>query len=559
MACTTFRTLIGAAALCLTGAAYAQQDAYDIVIRNGRVIDGTGNGWFHADVALKDGKIAAIGDLSNAEAARELDATDRFVAPGFIDVHTHSDDGLYEQPEAANFLRNGVTTIISGNCGGSVLDVEYFFTRLKETGLGPNSATLVGHNTILRNAKGLAAGALTDEQWEKARAFVRKAMEDGAVGLSTGLIYDPGTWSDTEEIIELQKVASEYGGIYVSHIRGEGAGILDSIDEALRIGRETNSRVQISHFKLPTLVAASIGGSDVTLQKVYDARSAGQEVWLDQYPYTASSTTMNTLLPKWVREEGPEAAKETIQNPEKREKIMADMTEDFKSRDDLSYAVITTSRAYPDFTGLNVKEVAQVLKLRKEKGEDVDWKSARKNGELPEVTKDEQFEAVLDIYLKGGAGGVFHSMDEKEVSNIMRSPIVAIASDSGVRTFGEGHPHPRGYGTNARVLGEYVRTRGIIGWEEAIRKMSSLPALAFRFEKRGLLREGYWGDVVVFDPETITDNATYDNPHNYSTGFDYVLVNGVIVVEKDELTGELPGMPIHGPGTVHREAEVAAK
>jgi N-acyl-D-amino-acid deacylase len=304
----------------------AEQAPLDIKIVNGRVLDGSGNAWFLADVGVRDGRIVEVGDLSDAAAKREVDATGLVVAPGFIDVHTHADGDVFDLPLATNFVRDGVTTIVTGNCGGSVLDVGEYLDRVDRDGVGVNVATLIGHNSVIREQKGSVAEQVTDEQLEAARARVRKAMEEGAVGMSTGLIYLPGLWSPTEEIIELQRVAAEYGGIYATHMRNEGTGIMAAIDEALRVGEETGSRVQISHFKLPAH-AQRLLGNTATMEKVFAARARGMEVWVDQYPYTASSTGITTLLPDWVLENGGEAARKILQDEEQVARVRQEMAE----------------------------------------------------------------------------------------------------------------------------------------------------------------------------------------------------------------------------------------
>lgn len=525
------------------------QPRFDLLIRNGQIFDGSGNPWFYGDVAIDGGKIAAIGALSDAEARRVIDATGLAIAPGFIDVHTHADSDIYRIPLAENFIRDGVTTIVTGNCGGSVRDVGAYFARIdKRTTL--NVATLIGHNTTLRSVKGDKAGDLTPEQMERAKQIIRQAMLDGAVGMSTGLIYIPGQWSKTEEIIELNKVASEFGGIYASHMRNEAGEILTAIDEALRIGREGGTRVQISHFKLPTAAAKRIGGSDATLQRVSDARAAGQEVWVDQYPYTASSTSLTTLIPDSILESGGDTARELLATPKGHEQAMKAMHQSHavaRGRKHFGYAVIASCRAYPQYNGKSILEVAQIRKATQNGGAEL-LTSATQPSTAGDVTMEDQYRAIIDIYLKGGASMVFHSMDETEVSNIMRHPLVSIASDSGVRSFGIGVPHPRGYGTNARVLGQYVREKKLIPLEEAIRKMSSMPALAFRLNDRGLLRPGYAADVVIFDPKTVTDKATFQQPHQYSEGFTHIIVNGEVVMEGGNMTGATPGGPLYGPG-----------
>jgi N-acyl-D-amino-acid deacylase len=533
---------------------------YDLIIRHGKVIDGTGNAWFHADVAIAGDRIAAIGDCSADSAKLEIDATNLVVAPGFIDVHTHVDDDIFKLPLAENFVRDGVTTIVSGNCGGSVGDVKAFFTRLEKNGSAVNNATLFGHNTVLRKLKGSVATKLTPAQLAEGKRLVDRAMLDGAIGFSTGLIYTPGTWSDTEEIIELAKPAGARGGIYATHMRSEGGRIMDAIDEALRVGREAGCRVEISHFKLPVVSANALGrgrtlkaGSDATLAKVEAARRAGMEVWLDQYPYTASATTMSTLLPDWVLEQGGDEAKKILTNPAKLPKVLADMKDQHEIRNkrkDLSYAVVNTSKGHPDFAGKTVMQVAQILKLRHANPPQTQLLTDAGKLSTTDVTMEDQYRAVIELYVSGGASGVFHSMDEVEVTNILRHPLIGVASDSGSREVGVGMPHPRGYGTNARVLGRYVRELKVMTLEDAIRKMTSQPATAFRMKDRGLLRPGAFADVTIFDPAAVADQATFENPHQYSTGIKSVLVNGTVVFDGQKMTGAKPGHPIYGPARV---------
>ena len=533
----------------------------EIVIRKGRIVDGTGNAWFYGDVLVRADKIVAIGKVSPKPDAEVIDATGLVIAPGFIDVHTHADsDAIGSRCE--NFIRNGVTTLVVGNCGGSPRDVGDYFGRLRAKGSGCNAAVLIGHNTILDMTKGDAAGDLTPQQMAKAKAIVDEAMRDGAVGLSTGLIYKPGTYSKTEEIIELAKIASQHGGIYATHMRDEGTDILDAIDEALRIGREANCRVEISHFKLPKDVANRLGGAAATLGKVEAARAAGQEVWVDQYPYTASSTGLNTMLPDWVFDKGNDEARKRMADPEQVEKMISDMrknNEVRRKRTSLAYAVIASSRAEPTLAGRNMLEVAQLFKLREQtKGTDgvVELLSVDPK-KLPKVTMDDQYRAVIDLARRGGAQMVFHTMDEQEVADILKHPLVSVASDSGVRSLGSGMPHPRGYGTNARVLGRYVREKKLITLEDAVRKMTSMPATAFRMNDRGMVRVGYVADLTIFDPLTVSDKATFEKPHAHAVGVRHVIVNGRLVMKDAAMTGLLPGRPVYGPGAT-KTAEAAA-
>ena len=534
---------------------------YDVIIANGKVIDGSGNAWFYADIAIEKNKIVAIGNLAvNSPAALRIDATGKVVAPGFIDVHTHVDDDILKQPLAENFIRNGVTTIVSGNCGGSELDVAGFFKRIRETGSAVNNATLVGHNSVLRKVKGPIAAKLSGDQLEQAKAIVDQSMRDGAVGFSTGLIYTPGKWSDTQEIIELATVCGKYGGIYATHMRSESTGIARAIDEAVAIARASKCRLQISHFKLPTDAAISLGrgttlkaGSDATLAMVDAARAAGLEVWMDQYPYTASSTTLNQLLPDWVLENGPEAANKSLQDPAYRERVFEAMKQSHeigRKRTDMSFAVIAASPfRNGKFNGRSIKQVTQLIKFEKS-NPDAELIRTDKSPEisLPDVSMIEQYQVVIDIYLAGGGQGVFHSMDETEVVNILKHPLVGIASDSGMRVFGQGMPHPRGYGTNTRILGRYVRELKAITLEDAVRKMTSMPATAFRFEGRGLLRVGNVADITIFDPSTVSDRASFEDPHQYPVGISQVLVSGTVVFDGEKMTGAKPGQVLVGPG-----------
>ncbi len=530
----------------LIASAIASGAQVDLLIKNGTIIDGTGGARVAGDIAIKDGRVIAIGAVSG-DATTTIDAKGQIVAPGFIDVHTHADTDLYRLPHAENFVRDGVTSIVVGNCGGSVLHPGEYFDHLKKNGVAINVATLIGHNSILREVKGDKAGELTVAQMTRAKGIVRQAMVEGAVGFSTGLIYTPGEFSSTEEIIELQKVAAGFGGIYATHMRSESGAVMDAIDEALRVGREAKCRVEISHFKLPHTIAMKLG-SDSTLKKVLAARDAGEDVWLDQYPYTASSTTISTLLPDWVLEKGGDEARRILRDPAQLRKVLDEMKQNFegsRTRKDMSYVVIASCRGFPTYAGLNLKQVAIARKQQATTKE-----LLQTSDQPPDVTMEDQYRAAIDIYLAGGASCVFHTMDESEVETIMKCPIVSIASDSGVRQFGRDMPHPRGYGTNTRVLGRYVRERKVITLEDAVRKMTSQPAMVFGFKDRGTIKVGNWADVTIFDPEKVADMATFEQPHQYPVGIDAVIVNGNVVFEDGKMTDALPGVPLYGPGYV---------
>ncbi len=497
---------------------------FDVLIRGARIVDGSANPWYRADVGVKDGKIAAIGRLEAKTAGRIIDAKNRVLTPGFIDVHTHSEAGIVRLPQAENFLRDGVTTVVTGNCGGSELDLKDFFARLEKLRVGINVATLVGHNSIRREVIGSDDRKATPEELERMKAMVERAMLAGAVGFSTGLEYVPGMYTPTSEIIELAKVAARHGGIYTSHLRDEGEAVMEAIEEALVVGKEAGARVQISHLKQDT--KAYWGNTQKMLDLIEKYRAMGVQATVDQYPYIAYSTGLGTTLPNWALAGGQEKLKERLQDPETRKKIFAEVLEFNKKRgyDDFEYTAVAACSFERNYEGKNLREISRLR--------------GRKDSHEADV------ETVLELMEKGGVSVVTKAMSEEDVMNIMRYRNTAVASDGGVVQFGAGRPHPRNYGTNARVLNEYVRLRQVLPLEEAVRKMTSLPAQIFEFKNRGLLREGFAADLVLFDPEAVRDNATFENPHQYSSGFDVVMVNGKLAVEDGKLTAERGGGPL---------------
>lgn len=501
----------------------------DLLIRNGRVIDGTGNSWFLADVAVRDGKILAIGRLDHMKAARIIDAQRQIVAPGFIDVHAHIEFGLFENPTADNYLHDGVTTVITGNCGGSADNLQDFFGRIASTGSSINVASLVGHNTVRRQVLGLANRAASVDEQQRMEALVEQAMKQGAVGLSTGLIYLPGLYSSTEEVIGLARVAAKHQGVYASHIRNEGNKVVEAINEALDIGRAAKMPVQISHFKVAA--PANWGRSHETLALIEKARAGGLDVTIDQYPYTASSTTLSVMLPDWAVEGGTEAIKKRLDDPATRQKIAAEVLTSARNnkRPDFSYAVVSRHAADASLNGKNLS----AINLRKGRPQ----------------TMESEIETLLDLLQAGGAQMVFHGMNEDDVRFIMRYPFSMVGADGGVQN-GKGMPHPRSYGTNARILGKYVREEKLFGLEEAVRRMTSLAAQKFQLQDRGLLRKGYAADIVIFDETQIIDKATYDEPHQFSAGISHVLVNGKSVIDAGRHTGLRSGIALTGPAFV---------
>jgi N-acyl-D-amino-acid deacylase len=494
---------------------------YDLLIRHARVVDGTGNPWYRGDIGIMNGKIAAVGDLSRASATRSVDARERVVAPGFIDVHTHVEGGVEKVPGGDNYVMDGVTTVVTGNCGGSESNLDAWFRGLEKTGLGLNLASLIGHNTVRREVMGTANRLATPEEIVRMQTLVEKNMRDGAVGFSTGLIYIPGTYSNSDEVVALAKSAAKYGGVYSSHMRDEGEHVFEAIEEALRVGREGGMRVELSHFKIDN--KRLWGSSSKSISLVEKARREGVDVVVDQYPYDRSSTNLGITLPSWALADGSAKIAERLADPPTRAKIGREMEASLKKlgHKDYSYAVVAACASDHSVEGKSISEINR-LRGRKKKVRD-------------------EIQTILDIEAKGGAQMVYHSMGEKDVDRIMRYTNTGIASDGGVREFGVGVPHPRSYGTNARVLAEYVRRRNVLTLEDAIRKMTSLPARTFGFRDRGQVREGYFADLVLFDPERVQDKATFVKPHQFTEGFDLVLVNGQPVVEEGKLTGARPG------------------
>jgi N-acyl-D-amino-acid deacylase len=521
-------TFAGAAKLAPAG----QSDArpYDLVITNARVIDGTGNPWFRADIAVKDGRIARIGRVAPGEAQTVIDARNQIVAPGFIDVHAHAEN-IYSLPAAENFVRMGVTSLVTGNCGSSATEIGEFLGGIREQPLAVNLATLIAHGDVRRKVLGLEARAPSPAELGQMEALVEQGMKDGAVGLSTGLIYVPGTYAKTDEVTALARVAARYDGVYATHMRSEGEGVMEAIRESIDIGERAGLPVEISHFKISN--KKLWGQTPATIGLVREARARGLQVTVDQYAYTASSTSLDSRLPSWVLEGGREAGKARLADPATRARVVRELTDSLKRSGfkDFSYAMVASYAPNAAFNGKSIAEIAQGAR----------GKSDVKN----------QIEQILEMYVAGGASMVYHSMSEADVQNIMREPFTMIASDSGVRRFGEGSPHPRGYGNNARVLGRYVRELRLLTLEDAVRKMTSLPAQTFRLRDRGLVREGFAADLVIFDEATVGDRSTFESPHHYPVGFSYVFVNGQAVLAGGQMKEARPGVALRPEGGNH--------
>jgi dihydroorotase/N-acyl-D-amino-acid deacylase len=509
-------------------AALAPAEDYDLVVRNARVVDGTGAPWFRADVAVKGDTIVAVAQHLAGPARRTVDAAGRVVAPGFIDVHTHARRGIFEVPTAENYVRQGVTTLVEGQDGSSPLPLGDFLARVEALRPAVNFASLVGHGSVREAVMGAVDRAPTPGELERMRELARGAMRDGALGLSTGLFYVPGAFARTEEVVALAREAGRLGGLHVSHMRDEAAGVLDSVRETIAIGEEGNLPTQVTHHKL--IGKAVWGRSAETLRLVEEARRRGVDATIDQYPYTASSTGLGAaLFPAWALEGGSDAVRRRLAVPSERSRIR-----------DVVVEKLRNERGGGDPANIRIAACAFDRSLEGKTLADI----AVARGVAPTVENAALL--AIEIVERGGASGVFHAIAEPDVERILVAPFTMVASDGEVPVFGRGAPHPRSYGTFARVLGVYVREKGLLTLEEAVRKMTSFPAARLRLADRGLLRPGLKADLVVFDPATVRDRATFERPHHYAEGVSLVVVNGEIVLEGETVTAARPGRVLRG-------------
>ena len=511
-----------------TSHAYSQ-NSYDIIISNGRVIDGSGNPWYEADVAINGERIVRIGDLSSDTGSQVIDANGLIVAPGFIDPHTHALRGILDVPNAESALLQGVTTLTEGNDGTSPFPVDEHYQTILDKQISPNWGIFVGHGTIRSQIIGAEDRDPTRDELEQMKDMVQQAMQHGALGLSTGLFYVPGSFASTEEVIELSKVAAKHGGIYISHMREEAAQLIDSVNETIRIGEESGIPVQMTHHKV--IGVENWGSSVESLRLVDQARERGIDITIDQYPYTASQTGINALIPQWAQEGGRVRMLERIESPETRATIKNEVVLKIlydRGGGDPKNIFISRNTWDPSMTGKNLAELTVEAGMN--------------------PTPENASEVVFEILKGGGATAVYHAINTDDVDRIMQHPVTAIGSDGPVGIFGEGTPHPRQYGTFARVLGHYVRERAVLTLEDAVRKMSSQTARRLGIHNRGLLTEGYYADIAIFDADEIIDKATFEEPHQYAIGIKFVLVNGQVVVEQGRHTGRRPGKIIYGPG-----------
>jgi len=503
---------------------------FDIIIRGGRIVDGTGSGAYRADVGIKNGRITEIGKLPDGKSGRIINAEGMVVAPGFIDIHTHTDRQILKRPSVENYIRQGATTVVGGNCGNSTYPVGEFLKKVDGKGTALNFALLVGHGAIRKKVIGKENRKPTAEELSEMKKMIAQAMLDGAVGMSTGLTYVPGTYSKTDELVELAKVAAGYGGFYATHMRSESLRLIEALEEAIEIGRRANISVQISHHKV---AGVKLWGRSVkTLKMVDEAVKEGIDVMLDQYPYTRSSTGLSIMFPAWSREGGK--LKQRLEDTKLRGKIKKAIVKRFMDLydsgcgDGPSKILISSCSTEPNIVGKNIEQIT------------------RMRGKEP--TLENAAETIMDIQYKGGAGAIYHSMSDEDVERIMKHPRVMHASDGSAVTFGRAKPHPRNYGTFPRVLARYVREKKMISLPEAVRKMTSLPASRLKLKGRGILKKGMAADIVVFNPKSVADKATWQKPHQYAEGIPYVLVNGQLVIDDNKRTEAFPGKVLYGPG-----------
>ncbi|MDE2661867.1 MAG: D-aminoacylase [Gemmatimonadota bacterium] len=508
---------------------------YDLVIVGGTVVDGTGADRFTADVGIRDGRVVEIargGGLSG-RGAEEIDAGGLIVSPGFVDHHNHVQNQVHRRPLVENFIRQGITTILpSLHSGDQPYPLRDYMEDLE---VAPNIGFFAGHTWTRRQVLGMEDRAATPEELDEMRDLVRETMEDGALGLASGLLYVPANYAETEEVIELAKVAAEYGGIYYTHMRDEARGLLPAVREAIRIGAEGGLPVHINHFK--AMGVDSWGKTIESLALVDSARAEGIDVKVDVYPYTAGSTGSGVLFPQWVLAGGIDSFRVRVTDPETRGRVHREI-EEWMRRDwtggDLSRIQFRTLRAFPEYNGRRMSDLAADRGLP--------------NNDATGV------QLAIELQLAGGFSAIYHFMDEADVIRIMRHPHAMFETDGDPVGYGLGFPHPRSYGTFPRILGRYVREMGVLTLEEAIRKMTSMSTDQIGQSERGRIAPGMWADITVFDADRIIDRADYVDPHRYSVGIHHVIVNGVPVILDGSVTGAKPGHVLKGPARHLTEA-----
>lgn len=526
-------------------AAFAADEPYDLLITGGTIVDGTGGKRVAADVAVRKGRIVKVGKIGEAQAARKLDATGLIVAPGFIDMHTHSDRTLLADGLAQSAVRQGATTHVIGNCGSSPAprsdsaksgNRSYrtygeFLSALAESGVSVNVCGLVGQNTVREAVMGMQNRPPTEVEMRKMQEWVAEAMKGGAVGLSTGLVSPPGAWSKTEEIIELARVAAKNGGIYATHMRGEARTLIDSVREAIRIGREAKLPVEISHHKAAG--RENWGKTRQTLPLIETANQEGTAVRVDVYPYRAGSAGLSQLVPPWAHEGGTGEMLARLQDSETRQRIAREMAE--------GPSAAEGGEDWPNFFKIDWDDIQITSAVSKENRQ---W-IGKKVGDVARARKCPGVEACIDLLIeeRGSIGMINFVIDENEMRGVLAHPLSMIGSDGSALSAAEkqGQPHPRCYGCFPRALGRYCRELELFSLETAIHKMTGMQAAQLGLPDRGAIREGFAADIVLFDFEKIIDKATFEDPHQYPEGIDSVIVNGQLVVRRGEHLGTKPG------------------
>lgn len=553
------RILVSALATLLLTTAQSSAPPFDVIVANGRVIDGTGAPWYAADVGIRGGRIAAIGRLDGAQAGRRIDARAQIVAPGFIDMLGQSELTILVEPTLPSKIFQGITTEITGE-GGSVAPlndaiiradrVSYehlkltpdwrtlaeYFTRAERQGIGINLATYVGATQVRRMVLGDADRQPNASELDRMRALVREAMEQGAVGISTSLQYAPAPYATTDELIALAAEAARYGGIYATHMRSEGNEIMSALDEAIRIGREARIPVEIWHLKAAG--KQNWGRMPEIVAKIEEARRSGVEVGANTYAYPAWFNSLSAFIPPWAHDGGDEQLLARLNDPSARQRIRADM--------------LSTAGGWDnEWQEIPGPEAVTICVVQNPELRDLQGKTLK---EIAAQWRKDPIDALMDLLARDHAytyAAVF-GMSEPDVALALQQPWTSVDNDSQgtapTGLLGLEHPHPRAYGTFPRILRKYVREEHVLTLEDAIRKFTSLPAGRMRLSDRGVLKQGMWADLVVFNPETITDRATFENPNQLSVGMDYVLINGTPVIEQGRATGARPGKILRGPG-----------
>jgi N-acyl-D-amino-acid deacylase len=485
----------------------------DIIIKNATIIDGSGSNPYISDIAISANKILLIQKNINQPCITKIDATGLIVAPGFIDIHTHIEGDEAKNSLATNFIYDGVTTVLTGNCGSSHTNLPQYFSFLDSLQLSINVGTFIGHNDVRKQVMQLGNQLPTTTQLQQMKTIVDSAMKAGAFCLSTGLIYAPGCFSSTNEIVALAKVAAKYKGVYATHMRNEGDSIIQAINESVLIAKKAKISLQISHIKLSG--QNNWGRGNEVINSIKNAQKNGLNISFDQYPYAASSTSLSTLLPDWA------LANNAINNLDSvsTNKIINYMLGKLAKRNLQHFAYVTVAN-YPFDTSYQGKNIEQINILK---------------GNIANAYNEAK--TIINLLQNGNASAIFFGISESDIKFFMQQNNNMVASDASIREWQKGNPHPRGYGTNARVLGVYVRQQKIVTLPNAIQRMTGMPALKFNIAKRGFIKEGFFADITIFDENTIIDNSTFANPHQLSSGVEYVIVNGAITLAKGKHTG----------------------